>query len=159
MDSPSWLVYKHYFTRRSRGESPEHLFEGYNVSKLSNDLAPSVEHHKNKDDVTSDTVTKNYPNVTLISPEESGVQRAKSRLETEQEDKLEEIKSKEGLSEEPRSDIHNLDSLKRKIKSNQRAAGTTVLKTVSLPKRKRLSTADIRAQLMNKTWMKRKKLN
>ena len=57
MDSPSWLVYKHYLTRRSRGESPEHLFEGYNVSKLSNDLAPSVEHHKNKDDVTSDTVT------------------------------------------------------------------------------------------------------
>ena len=143
MDSPSWLVYKYYFTRRSRGESPEHLFEGYNVSKLSNDLAPSVEHHKNKDDVTSDTVTKNYPNVTLISPEESGVQRAKSRLETEEEDKLEEIKSKEGLSPEPRSDIHNLDSLKRKIKYNQRAGGTTVLKTVSLPKLKRLSTADI----------------
>ena len=104
-------------------------------------------------------LTKNYPNVTLISPEESGVQRAKSSLETEQEDKLEEIKSKEGLSPEPRSYIHNLDSLNRKSKSNQRAGGTTVLKTEILPKCKRLSTADIRAQLMNKTWMKRKKLN
>ena len=160
MDSPSWLVYKHYFNRRSRGESPEHLFEGYREQVSSSDLG-NVERSdsviNNKDDVTINTVTQKYPSVTLISPEEAGVRRVKSLLETEQSQ--EDINLKESSSPKHAVNIQKRNSFKQNIKPDRQDERTTVIKTVSLPKRKRLSTADIRAQLLNKPWVKRKRLN
>ena len=102
-DSPSWLIYKSYFIKHSRGEQPRHLYDGYqddhftiqgsgpfsSKRALENDTA-TISYADDEDDISQPSVVEKFPKgvVKMIAPKQANLDKAKSSLRQEQARRL-----------------------------------------------------------------------
>ena len=173
-ESPSWIAYKSYFLKRSKGLNPRHLYDGYEgegfimnggpgpFSKSSLDM-----HHYDSDDadVTHESPTQKFPKdtVKLLSPTQASLDKAKSQLRTQREKELkEESKTSmlppDGVIYDPDRNPH-IDTAP--TAATQPVTSFSSDKVVKLGKKRtnKLSLSEIRQKLLESPGWKRPKMS
>ena len=183
-DSPSWLIYKSYFIKHSRGEQPRHLYDGYQEDHftiqgsgpfsskraLDNDTA-TISYADDEDDISQPSVVEKFPKgaVKMIAPTQANLDKAKSSLRQEQ---AQHLKDRAKTAHLPPGGVIQTPDINPHIDTAITQEPTPQLKAAeeqTLPlageviniKRKRknnLSLSDIRQKLLQSSgWKKTKK--
>ena len=172
-DSPSWIVYKSYFLKLSKGLSPRHLYDGYNGDNFTvTGQGPFSESSLGKHNYDSDVAdvmpkssSQKFPkdSVKLVTPVQANLDKAKSQLRQQQQEQLEEENKTSMLP--PEGVIFNPDVNPHiGIASESPAAQTSVpplSKGLSLDKKRRnkLSLSEMREKLLQSPGWKRPKMS
>ena len=92
-DRPQWIVYREYFNKRANGKRPRHLYDGYKGDTASKDFVnrgPFSESSKSDyDDISRESISSKFPEVTLILPSVANADRARATIKEEHDKALE----------------------------------------------------------------------
>jgi hypothetical protein len=166
-DSPSWWIYLDYYRRKSAGQKPKHLYDGYPGPRLTVEKAgPFLTKPPNAklDNDISSIDTQLPSDIKLISPIEADVERVKDSLQQSFSEEVNEDNNTPLIpSEINSSEKKGYPHLKRNTSEEISEGKNYFSKTIEAPlekRRKKLSLSEIREKITQSSpWQKMGKKN